>query len=147
MYAYIIIFVWSLHCEFDISRTYLHVLNINLVLGLEAMVPRSRFHIILFLLSLLYFTCRSEMQADFDQWISWNVKTYKKETILETKWKITGPGQALDLKLKQAESNKVIIKVSQDGAGDFKTITEAINSIPPPNTRRVLVLISPGVYR
>lgn len=87
------------------------------------------------------------MQADFDKWISWNVKNHQKKTILGTKLNVTANGQALDLMLRQAESNRVRITVSQDGAGDFKTITEALNSIPPRNTRRVIVLIAPGVYR
>ncbi|XP_061344488.1 probable pectinesterase 53 [Gastrolobium bilobum] len=116
------------------------------------MVPKTHFQAILFLLSSLYITSSISIDrvADYDKWISWNVKTYQKRTILETKRNVAATGavgQALDLKLRQAESNKVTITVSQDGAGDFKTITEALNSIPPRNTRRVIVLIAPGVYR
>jgi len=65
----------------------------------------------------------------------------ERKNILKSKWKVA------DLKLRQAESNKVIITVSQDGSADFKTISEALNSIPPRNTMRVIVSISPGVYR
>ncbi|CAJ2637200.1 unnamed protein product [Trifolium pratense] len=53
----------------------------------------------------------------------------------------------LDLKLRQAESNNVTINVNPNGSGDFMTITEAINSIPAPNSRRVVVFIAPGLYR
>lgn len=106
------------------------------------MILKIHFHVILFLLSSLYITTTSS--DDFDKWISWNVKSYhQKKTVLGTKWNLAAP----DLKLRQAESDKVRITVSQDGAGDFKTITEAINSIPPRNTRRVIVMIAPGVYR
>ncbi|RDX71052.1 putative pectinesterase 53, partial [Mucuna pruriens] len=116
-----------------------------------AMVTKSHFQvIIIFLLSSLYnITCSSDTQpeAEFDKWVSWNVKNYyyEKKTIFEGKWKVGAAGP--DLKLKQAESNKVTITVSQDGSGDFKTISEALNSIPLRNTRRVIVSIAPGVYR
>ncbi|GAU45200.1 hypothetical protein TSUD_139050 [Trifolium subterraneum] len=64
------------------------------------------------------------------------------------KWtKIGVIGQSLDLKLRQAESNKVNISVNPNGSGDFKTITEAINNISAPNNRRVFVFIAPGLYR
>ncbi|KAK7392210.1 hypothetical protein VNO78_20640 [Psophocarpus tetragonolobus] len=109
------------------------------------MVPKSHFQIIiLFLFSLLYTTSSySHIEADFDKWVSWNAKNYEKKNVLEAKRKVRGP----DLKLRQAESNKVSITVSQDGSGDFKTITEALKSIPLGNTKRVIVSIAPGVYR
>uniref|UniRef100_A0A0R0HMQ9 pectinesterase n=1 Tax=Glycine max TaxID=3847 RepID=A0A0R0HMQ9_SOYBN len=96
------------------------------------MVAKSHFQvIILFLLSLLYITSSyTHTQADFDKWVSRNVKNYQKRNILEAKLKVAAPGP--DLKLTQAENNK--------------TITEALNSIPPRNTRRVIVSIAPGVY-
>ncbi|KAL1067638.1 hypothetical protein V6Z11_D12G142800 [Gossypium hirsutum] len=40
-----------------------------------------------------------------------------------------------------------MINVSRDGSGDFKTINEALNSIPLRNTRRVILVIKPGIYR
>lgn len=49
--------------------------------------------------------------------------------------------------LCNAEMNKVTISVNQIGTADFKTITEAIASIPLHNTRRVIINIGPGVYR
>ncbi|WJX95754.1 pectinesterase [Trifolium repens] len=39
------------------------------------------------------------------------------------------------------------INVNPNGSVDFKTITEAIDNIPAPNTRRVVVFIAPGLYR
>ncbi|CAJ2637202.1 unnamed protein product [Trifolium pratense] len=53
----------------------------------------------------------------------------------------------IDYKLRQAENDKVTINVNPNGSGDFMTITEAINSIPAPNSRRVVVFIAPGLYR
>ncbi|XP_058742712.1 probable pectinesterase 53 [Vicia villosa] len=105
------------------------------------MVPKTHLQCILFLLSLLYTTCRLEMESDFDKWISWNLKSHQGKTILENK------RSGLDLKLQQAESNKTILTVSKDGGADFNTINEAISSISPHNTRRVVVSIAPGVYR
>ena len=56
-------------------------------------------------------------------------------------------GRVLDDKLRMAEINKVRINVSQNGTGDFRTIKEALNSIPLRNTRRVILVIKPGIYR
>ncbi|KAL1293815.1 hypothetical protein HN51_054454 [Arachis hypogaea] len=65
---------------------------------------------------------------------------------LGTKLKVVG-GSGPDLRLRDAESNKVRITVSQDGAGDFKTVTDAVNSIPQWNNRRFILYIAPGIYR
>ncbi|KAK4406903.1 putative pectinesterase 53 [Sesamum angolense] len=46
-----------------------------------------------------------------------------------------------------AEMNRMEISVGQDGTADFNTITEAINTIPLYNNRRVLIRINSGVYR
>ncbi|KAK1318283.1 putative pectinesterase 53 [Acorus calamus] len=54
---------------------------------------------------------------------------------------------ALDAKLKKAEQMKMRVTVSLDGDGDYATIREALDSIPNSNTRRVVLLIKPGVYR
>ncbi|KAI3458388.1 hypothetical protein Pfo_015051 [Paulownia fortunei] len=42
--------------------------------------------------------------------------------------------------------NRNVIKVRADGSGDFKTITDAIKSIPQGNKNRVIVSIGPGNY-
>lgn len=38
------------------------------------------------------------------------------------------------------------MQVNQKGGGDFKTINEAIKSIPTGNTKRVIIKLAPGVY-
>ncbi|CAI0469819.1 unnamed protein product [Linum tenue] len=53
----------------------------------------------------------------------------------------------LDEKLRLAEMNRIRISVSQDGSADFRTITEALASIPPHNARRVVIFVESGVYR
>lgn len=40
-----------------------------------------------------------------------------------------------------------IVRVRRDGTGDFRTVTEAVNSIPSGNKRRVVVWIGIGEYR
>ncbi|GMN52255.1 hypothetical protein TIFTF001_021398 [Ficus carica] len=120
--------------------------------------------LIFFLLSLVVKSSSSscslslERGAEFKTWISWNVEDYRKKThYLAADQKLimtsNSPGynkdavDSLDEKLKNAEMNKIRISVSQDGSGDFTTITQALNSIPPRNTRRVIITIKPGVYR
>jgi len=117
-------------------------ISVTLVSICSAMVSKTHSQLIflfLFLLSSLNIASSSYTHnvANFDKWISFNVKKHEERK--------NDPGP--DLKLRQAESNKVTITVSQDGSGHFKTISEALNSIPPRNTRRVIVSISPGVYR
>jgi len=53
----------------------------------------------------------------------------------------------LDSKLVAAEENATVVKVMQDGSGDFKTITDALKSIPSGNTQRVILYIGPGNYK
>lgn len=52
----------------------------------------------------------------------------------------------LDPGLVAAEGGAKVVKVMQDGSGEFKTITDAINSIPTGNTMRVIVYIGAGNY-
>ncbi|XP_022991505.1 probable pectinesterase 53 [Cucurbita maxima] len=91
-----------------------------------------------------------EEREDYKNWLSWNLQNYKKKAV----WKpgsqpnsgwFQGVG-VLDDKLRKAESNKVRIVISQDGTGDFVTIGEALNSIPKPNSKRIVLVINPGVY-
>jgi pectinesterase len=44
------------------------------------------------------------------------------------------------------DSPKPDIIVAADGTGDFKTIQAAVESIPPTNRERVIVLIKDGTY-
>lgn len=113
------------------------------------------FHLILFLIPLCNFCLKSYSQdvdraSDYDKWLSWNVQNHHRKTLVQAE-SITqapgGGGRALDGKLSKAETNKVKISVCQNGTGDFRTIKEAINSIPLNNTRRVILQIKPGVYR
>lgn len=60
---------------------------------------------------------------------------------------LTSNTRVLDVKLERAERNKTKIVVDQTGNGDYKTITEAIDSIVLHNSRRVILEIKPGVYR
>ncbi|KAE9605639.1 hypothetical protein Lal_00025220 [Lupinus albus] len=52
----------------------------------------------------------------------------------------------LDPAVVAAEGAVSVIKVSQDGSGKFKSINEAIKSIPKGNTKRVIVYIGAGTY-
>ncbi|XP_010276488.1 PREDICTED: probable pectinesterase 53 isoform X2 [Nelumbo nucifera] len=97
-----------------------------------------------------------ERKGDFEKWLSWNVRDHQKKTTLGAEaTSSTGRRGArpaadlkgLDTKLKKAELNKVRVRVSQDGTGDYSSIQEALDDIPLKNTRRVILEINPGVYR
>ncbi|KAF9669232.1 hypothetical protein SADUNF_Sadunf14G0086500 [Salix dunnii] len=122
------------------------------------MASKSLFYLnTLFILLLSIFCLKSssssllDTETDYTRWVSWNVHNHQKRAMLRAKSTNQAPGAdgklVLDDKLRQAEMNSVRVNVSQDGTGDFKTIGEAINSIPPYNTRRVIIAIKPGVYR
>lgn len=53
----------------------------------------------------------------------------------------------LDPALVKAEQSRRVITVRQDGKGNFKRITDAVNSVPSGNSRRVIIYIGPGQYR
>lgn len=121
------------------------------------MASESYFKFILFLLSLSNFSLKCcslwnvDKERDFNRWVSWNVQNHQKKALWQAEsisQQVPGAGgRVLDDKLWKAEMNKVRISVCQNGTGDFKTIREAINSIPPYNTKRVILEIKPGVYR
>ncbi|XP_030502343.2 putative pectinesterase 63 [Cannabis sativa] len=79
-------------------------------------------------------------QSKLDDWIDHNMKAYENDKGNTRKF-------ALDKELAAAEKAVKVVKVRQDGKGDFKTITEAVKSIPSGNTGRVIVWIGGGVYR
>ncbi|KAF4380946.1 hypothetical protein F8388_011868, partial [Cannabis sativa] len=84
-------------------------------------------------------------QSKLDDWIDHNMRAYEKDkTVLS---EIINNELTLDKALTAAEHAVRVVKVSQDGKGDFNTITDAVNSIPSGNTGRVVVWISGGVYR
>ncbi|CAL9095344.1 unnamed protein product [Musa textilis] len=53
----------------------------------------------------------------------------------------------LDPLFAEPERSGRVVTVSKDGSGDFRTITDAVNSIPSGNTARTVIKIGPGVYR
>ncbi|MED6162764.1 hypothetical protein PIB30_073623 [Stylosanthes scabra] len=53
---------------------------------------------------------------------------------------------SLDPSLVAAEEGSKVVKVMQDGSGDFKSITDAVNSIPSGNAKRVIIYIGAGKY-
>jgi len=53
----------------------------------------------------------------------------------------------LDPALVTAESEPKVIKLKSDGSGDFKTINDAIKTIPDGNTKRVILSLAPGNYK
>ncbi|PNT04314.1 hypothetical protein POPTR_014G117100v4 [Populus trichocarpa] len=122
------------------------------------MASKSHFYLNTFFFLLLSIFCLKssswsllDTERDYSRWVSWNGNNHQKRAMLMAKSTVQTPGAdgklVLDGKLRQAEMNSVRVTVSQDGNGEFKTIKEAINSIPPYNTRRVIIAIKPGVYR
>ncbi|KAM7525638.1 hypothetical protein LguiA_015540 [Lonicera macranthoides] len=77
-------------------------------------------------------------KSKLDEWIARNIKQYRQRKVKA--------GVALDPQLAAAEENVRIIKVRQDGAGDFKTITDAVNSVPEGNKNRTVIWIGGGEY-
>ncbi|XP_018831068.1 putative pectinesterase 63 [Juglans regia] len=73
--------------------------------------------------------------AQLNTWFDNNVKPY------------TQSKGTLDPALVKAEEGVKVIKVRRKGGANFKTITDAINSIPAGNTRRVIIYIGHGVYK
>ncbi|OVA16721.1 Pectinesterase [Macleaya cordata] len=88
-----------------------------------------------------------ERESDYQKWVSWNVENHRKQTIFGTEAAAARGKTELDWKLRKAELHKVRMTVSQDGSCDFKSIREAIESIPLNNTKRVILEIKPGLYR
>ncbi|CAL5199155.1 unnamed protein product [Lathyrus oleraceus] len=53
----------------------------------------------------------------------------------------------LDKHFTAAEYGARVVRVRKDGTGDFRTVTDAVKSIPSGNKRRVVVWIGMGEYR
>ncbi|KAG7549873.1 Pectin lyase fold/virulence factor [Arabidopsis thaliana x Arabidopsis arenosa] len=75
-----------------------------------------------------------ENRAQIPQWFKANVKPYSQRK------------GTLDPALESAEAARQIITVNQKGGANFKTINEAIQSIPTGNKNRVIIKLAPGVY-
>ncbi|EXB94758.1 Putative pectinesterase 63 [Morus notabilis] len=85
-------------------------------------------------------------QSKLDAWIALNMRTYQAEMRRIT-LELVGWG-GLDQRLMEAELDVKVIQVRKDhGTGDFRTVTEAVNSVPSGNVRRVSVWIGGKVYR
>lgn len=74
-------------------------------------------------------------KSQLDGWFNANVKPY------------TDRKSTLDPELAKAEEQSRVIKVRKDGSGEFKTINDAISSIPTGNTQRVILSIGEGQYQ
>ncbi|XP_010252431.1 PREDICTED: putative pectinesterase 63 [Nelumbo nucifera] len=87
-------------------------------------------------------TALSQGETEIDRWIQKHIQAYvaRKEELRE------GVDTALEPALKAAEASRRVIKVRKNGAGDFRTVTEAISTIPAGNTKRTIVWIGPGVF-
>ncbi|XP_022985658.1 pectinesterase PPME1-like [Cucurbita maxima] len=74
-------------------------------------------------------------KSQLEAWFSKNVKP------------LSARKAELDPALVAAEESSTVVKVRADGSGDFKTVTEAIASVPAGNTKRVVIWIGEGVYK
>ncbi|CAK9135086.1 unnamed protein product [Ilex paraguariensis] len=74
------------------------------------------------------------VKSQLNSWFQANVKPHESRKA------------TLDPALVTAEAGAKVIKVRQNGGGDFKTVTDAIKSIPNGNTNRVIVWIGGGTY-
>ncbi|MCL7022114.1 hypothetical protein MKW94_020887 [Papaver nudicaule] len=72
------------------------------------------------------------------------LSTWESSNILPFSARANDP--ELDPAIKEAEKSPVTIRVRKDGSGQFKTVTEAVNSIPEQNKKRAIIVIGPGTY-
>ncbi|XP_062010750.1 putative pectinesterase 63 [Rosa rugosa] len=87
-----------------------------------------------------------ENESDLDGWIVQNMREYN-ERKAELRTRSDVPGTHFDTGLAAAEDAKRVIRVKQDGTGDFRTVTDAVRSIPSANKQSVVVWIGGGEYR
>lgn len=112
--------------------------------------PSHLFFLIVFLTTLPLQSLSSDLDRDYQKWVSWNVENYRKKILTDPKAKIRSPNggwKALDAELRKPEEEMVRVSVRQDGLGNYTSITAALDSIPRQNRRRVVMEISPGLYR
>ncbi|KAI3992511.1 hypothetical protein MKX01_022602 [Papaver californicum] len=74
-------------------------------------------------------------KASLQSWFAANILPFEKREA------------DLDPSLVTAEKNVVTIKVQKDGSGQFKTLTEAVKSIPKANTKRTIIWIGLGTFK
>jgi pectinesterase len=77
--------------------------------------------------------------SKLNSWIKSNMREFKD----------VSAAKSIDKALLVAEdkANVRVIRVKKDGTGDFKTITDAVKSVPSGNTKRVIIKIGGGEYR
>lgn len=142
------------HAPLNLLCFFLYLINLPCSLLNILMSSKNHSHFILFLLclfdlSLTVYPSKGDTETGYKEWVSWNAKTYKR-TILKSESSaqaLAGHVSSLDSKLRNAELNKVRLSVNQDGTGDYKSIRNALDSIPLHNSRRVILDIKPGIYR
>ncbi|XP_058078674.1 putative pectinesterase 63 [Magnolia sinica] len=84
----------------------------------------------------------SASSANLDHWIAANTMAFNARTAeIES-----GIDTQLEPRLVAAEKKRRVITVRQDGKGDFKTVTDAVNSVPAGNSHRTIIKIGPGIY-
>ncbi|KAK6926246.1 Pectinesterase, catalytic [Dillenia turbinata] len=82
-----------------------------------------------------YTAALPSVRAQLGSWFQTNVQHY------------TARKSKIDPALAAAEASPRIIKVNKNGGGDFKTITDALKSLPAGNnTKRVVIKIAGGEY-
>ncbi|WCJ22360.1 Pectin lyase-like superfamily protein [Euphorbia peplus] len=119
------------------------------------MASSSKYHNFLFFFLVIFLihlnslitlsASNSDKETEYKKWVSWNINHHHRRTSRST-LEVSKPN-ILDDKLRRAEMNNFTITVNQNGTANFTTIGEAINSLPPHNSRRVIIDIKPGVYR
>ncbi|KAK1268852.1 Pectinesterase PPME1 [Acorus gramineus] len=87
----------------------------------------------------------ASVSADLNGWISANVHTF--EDVFAHSIFGHGVGALIEPLLMLAENGKQVLTVRQDGTGQFRTITDAIASVPQTNGRRIVIKVGAGVYK
>ncbi|GJN25845.1 hypothetical protein PR202_gb13729 [Eleusine coracana subsp. coracana] len=84
----------------------------------------------------------------FSSWVAANQQSYAVNAALYAKKSAGDNGTTLDASLAAAEERKVTYVVDPSGAGDYLNLTSALeDAVPVGNTRRVILILKPGVYR
>lgn len=83
---------------------------------------------------------RAEVMASFEAWVE---SVGAKHAAYESAAKSTGSSNVEELASKVGEW---VIVVDQSGAGNYKTINEAINAVPLHNKSPVTIKVNAGTY-
>ncbi|KAM6581996.1 hypothetical protein CsatB_008998 [Cannabis sativa] len=76
-----------------------------------------------------------EIKTEVNKWFNENIRPFKERS------------KELDPALVKAEESPRTVTVRKDGSGDFKTINDAVKTVPEDNTQRVIIDIGPGEYK